>query len=65
MKVKGIQIIVGVFGIIINGLKKKLGELDIRGKIKTTTVLRSARILQRLLETRRDLLLFKLQLKLL
>ncbi len=47
-------IIVGVLETVPKNLEKTLRELEIRGRIKaiqTTTLLRSARILRRVLET--------------
>ena len=62
MKVIIIPIVTGAFGTVTNGLKKGLENLDIRGRvetIQTTTLLRSARILRRVLETWGDLLSLK------
>ena len=59
MKETAIRIVVGTLGIVSKGPQKRLGEIEKRGKIetiKTTTLLRSPRILRRVLETRRDLL---------
>ena len=53
-KVMVMPIIVGSLGTIFQDLEKILKELEIRGKIETiqtTGLLRSARILRRVLET--------------
>ena len=53
MKVTMISIGVGMFGIVPKCLERRLGELEIRGRIKTiqtTGVLKSARILKRVPE---------------
>ena len=66
MKVTIIPIVIGAFGTVTKGLLKKLEDLEIRGQvgtIQTTTLLKSARILRRVLETWGDLLSFKLQWK--
>ena len=49
-----IIIIISVLGIVSKSLKRRLEELEIKGRIKTiqtTTLLRSAKILRRVLET--------------
>ena len=49
-----IQIVIGAFGTVAKGLVKDLEELEIRIRvetIQTTAMLRSARILRRVLET--------------
>ena len=54
MKVMVIPIVVGALGTVPKGLEKMLEELEIRGRIETiqiTALLRSARILRRVLET--------------
>ena len=53
MKVMEIPTVVGTLGTIPKGLVKGLEDLKIRGLVETiqTTVLRSARILRRVLET--------------
>ena len=54
MKVTFIPIVDGALGTIIKRLVKRLKDLEIRGRvetIETTTLLRSARILRRVLET--------------
>ena len=67
MKVTIIPIMIGTFGTVTKGLLKELEDLEVGGRvetIQTTTLLRTARILRRILETRGDLLSLKLQLKL-
>ena len=57
-------IVVGALGTVTKGLSKGLEDLEIRGRVETirsTTLLRSARILRRVLETRGYLLSLKLQ----
>ena len=63
MKVTVIQIVVGALETIRKGLIKELKDLVIRQveNLQTTALLRSARILRRVLETCIDLLLLKLQ----
>ena len=54
IKVMVIPIVVGTFGTIPKGLVKGLENLEIRGQvetIQTTALLRSTRILKRVLET--------------
>ncbi len=54
MKVKIIPIVIGAFGTITKGLIKRLEDVEIRGlveTIETTVLLRTARILRRILET--------------
>ena len=66
MSVTFIPIAIGALGIVTERLLKGLEDLEIRGRIETTqtiTLLRSARILRRVLETWRDLLSLKLQWK--
>ena len=53
MKVTFIPIIVGAFGTVTEGLLKELEDLEIWGRVATiqiTTLLRSTRILRRVLE---------------
>ena len=60
---KIIPIVIGIFGIITEWLLKGQEDLKIRGReetIQTTALLRSARILRRVLETWSDLLSLKL-----
>ena len=55
MRMTIIPIVIGTLGTILKGFEKGLENLEIRGRIetiKTTTLLRSARILMRDLETR-------------
>ena len=64
MKVTIILIVIGAFGTVTKGLLKGLEEFGIRGRvetIRTTTWLKTARILRRVLETWGDLLSLKLQ----
>ena len=64
MKVTVIPIVIGTLGTVIKGLIKGLDDLEIRGRvetIQTTALFRSARVLQRVLETCRHLLSVKLQ----
>ena len=64
MKVTIVPIVIGAFGTATKGLLKGLEDLKIRGQmetLQTTTLLRSARILRRVLETWGDLLSLKLQ----
>ena len=66
MKVTNISIVIGAFGRETKGLLKRLGGLEIGGRvetIQTTALLRMARILRRVLETWGDLLSLKLQWK--
>ena len=58
-KVNVIPIIVGVLRTFPKNLEKRLVELEIRRRIETTTLLRSARIFRRVLETWLDLLPLK------
>ena len=54
MKVRIIPIVIGAFGKVTKGLLKGLDDLEIRGRaetIQTTALLRTARILRRVLET--------------
>ena len=64
MKLTVIPIVVGAFGTVTKRLVQGLEVLEITGRvaiIQTTTLLRSVRILRRVLETWRDLLSLKLQ----
>ena len=66
MKVTFLPIVIGALGTVTEGLIKELEDLEIRGRvetIQTTTLLRTARILRRVLETWGDLLSLKLQWK--
>ena len=54
MKVTIVSIVIGALATIINGLLKGLEDLEIGGRvesIQTTALLRTARILRRVLET--------------
>ena len=54
MKVIIIPIVVGAFGTVIKGLLKGLEDLEVGGRvetIQTTALLKTARILKRVLET--------------
>ena len=54
MKVKIVRIVIGAFGTITKGLLKGLEELEVGGRVETiqmTVLLRTARILRRVLET--------------
>ena len=66
MKVTIIPIVIVALGTITKGLLKELEDLEVGGReetIRTTTLLRTARILRRVLESWEDLLLLKLQWK--
>ena len=66
MKVTIVPIVIGALGTITKGLLKGLEDLEIGGRVKTietTALLRTARILRRVLETWWDLLSLKLQCK--
>ncbi len=61
--VKIIPIVIGAFGTVTNGLLKGLEDLEVGERvdsIQTTTLLRTARILRRVLETLGDLLSLRL-----
>ena len=66
MKVTIVPIVIGALDTVTKGLLKSLGDLEIGGRvetIQTTALLRTARILRRVLETWGDLLSPKLQWK--
>ena len=66
MKVTIVPIVIGALGTITKGLLKGLEDLEVGGRIETiqtTALLRTARILRRVLETWGDLLSLKLQWK--
>ena len=66
MKVTIIPIVIGALGTVTEGLVQRLEDLEIKGRvetIQTTAILRSARILRRVLVTWEDLLSLKLQWK--
>ena len=59
MKVPIIPILIGAFGTVTKGLLKDLEDLEVGGRvetIQTTALLKTARILRRVLETWGDLL---------
>ena len=61
-----IPILIGAFGTVTKGLFKGLDDLEVGGRvgtIQTTALLRTARILRRVLEIWGDLLSLKLQWK--
>ena len=54
MQVKSIPIVIGAFGTVTKGLPKGLEDLEVDGRvdtIQTITLLRTARIPRRVLET--------------
>ena len=54
MKVTIVLIVIGSFGTITKGLLKGLGDLEIGGRVETiqiTALLRTAKILRRVLKT--------------
>ena len=64
MQVTIIPIVIGAFGTVTKGLLKGLEDLEVGGRvetIQTTALLRTARILRRVLETCGDLLSLRLQ----
>ena len=64
MKVTIVPFVIGVLGTVTKGLIKGLEDLGVGGRvetIQTTALLRTARILRRVLETLGDLLSLKLQ----
>ena len=66
MKVTIVPIVIGAFGTITKGLFKVLEDLEVGGQgeaIQMTALLRTARILRRVLETWGDLLSLKTQWK--
>ena len=67
MKVTIVPIVIGAaLGTVTNGLLKGLEDLEVGGReetIQTTALLRTARILRRVLETWGDFLSLKLQWK--
>ena len=66
MKFPIIPIVIGAFGTVTKGLLKRLEDLEVGGRVETihnTALLRTARILRRVLETWGDLLSLKLQWK--
>ena len=66
MKVTIVPIVIGTFGTLTEGLLKGMKDLEVGGRvetIQTTALLRTARILRRVLETWEDILSLKLQWK--
>ena len=66
MQVTIIPIVIGAFGTVTKWLLKRLEDLEVGGRmetIQTTALLRTARILRRVLETWGDLLSLRLQWK--
>ena len=66
MKVTIVPIMIGAFGTVTKGILKGLEDLEVGGRvetIQTTVLLKTARILRRVLETWGDLLSLKLQWK--
>ena len=66
MKVTIIPIVIGAFGTVTKGLLKGLADLEVGGRvetIQTTALLRTVKMLRRVLETRGDLLSLNLQWK--
>ena len=66
MKVTIIPIVIGAFGTVTKGLLKGLEDLEVGGRvetIQTTVLLKTARILRRVLETWGDLLSLNFQWK--
>ena len=64
MQVTIIPIVIGAFGTVTKGLLKGLEDLEVSGRVQTiqiTALLRTARILRRVLETWGDLLSLRLQ----
>ena len=61
-----VPILIGAFGTVTKGLCKSLEDLEVGGRvetIQTTALLKTARILRRILETWGELLSLKLQWK--
>ena len=66
MEVTIVPIVIGAFGTITKGLLKGLEDLEVGGRVETiqmTTLLRTGRILRKVLETWGDLPSLKLQWK--
>ena len=64
MKETIIPIVIGAFGTVTKGLLKGLEDLDVGDRVKTiqtTALLKTDRILRRVLETWRDLLSLNIQ----
>ena len=63
MKVTITPIVIGEFGTVTKGILKGLGELEVGEQVETiriTSMLKTARILRKVLETWGDLLLLRL-----
>ena len=66
MKVTIVPLVIGAFGTITKGLLKGLEDLEVGGRLETiqmTALLKTDRIVRRVLETKGDLLSHKLQRK--
>ena len=66
IKLTIVPIVIGVLGTITKGLLKGLEDLEVGGRveiIQTTALLRTARILRRVLETWEDFMSLKLKWK--
>ena len=65
MKMTIIPILIGAFSTVTKGLLKSLGDLEVGGRVETiqTALLKTARILRRVLETWGDVLSLNLQWK--
>ena len=66
MKMTIIPIVIGAFGTVTKGLLKGLEDLEVGGRvetIQTTALLKTARLLRKVLETWGDLQSLKLQWK--
>ena len=66
MRVTIVPIVIGAFGTVTKGLLNGLDDLEVGGRvetIQTTVLLKTARILRRVLETWGDLLSLKFQWK--
>ena len=66
MKVTFVPIVIGALGTVTKGSLKGLEDLEVGGRVETmqtTALLRTARILRRVLETWGDLMSLKLQWK--
>ena len=64
MKVTIVPIVISAFGTITKGLLKGMEDFEVGGRVETikmTALLRTARILRRVLEALGDLLSLKLQ----
>ena len=65
MKVTIMPIVIGAFSMVPKGLLKGLEDMEVGGRVESiqTTLLKTARILKRVMVTWRDLLSLKLQWK--